>query len=104
MATNDVLDRMEALLAVATPFEDVAPCENGGSGQTMHAYGQVDGTTMPIADFYNLCDAAVYLALMNAAPALIRLARAVASYEDKGPGNIPDDVVDAIKALGEVRL
>lgn len=87
MATNDVLDRLENWL------------DKTKSGPLLHSDGRMSAWDMD-----------TYRALRNAAPALIRLARAVLAvdnwttktdYEMKLACN---EKIDAIKALGEVRL
>lgn len=119
MATNDVLDRLEALLAAATqPFPATSKGWEGlrkrrvtrYPGEAIEVAGEVGGQLRRIADFAEPRDADAYIALRNAAPALIRLARAVLAtddwttktdYEMKLACN---EKADAIKALGEVRL
>lgn len=120
MATDDVLDRLEKLLAEATP----GPWECGGFGGI-----RMDGTR----DLYTVMhgplrvcapplgpgngreqrrdDMQAVAALRNAAPALIRLARAAIETQDLNLTTSPhlQDVrerglLEAIKALGEVRL
>lgn len=117
MATNDVLDRMEALLAAATqPFPATSKGWEGlrkrrvtrYSGEAIEVAGEVGGQLRRIADFAEPRDADAYIALRNAAPALIRLARA-AMVEDAWSGDDPTDsdlaeLRAAVKALGEVRL
>ena len=87
MATNDVLDRLEALLAKVK------------AGPVFNASGMM-----------STWDIDAYLALRKAAPALIRLARAVLAVDDwttKTDYEMKlacNEKADAIKALGEVRL
>lgn len=121
MATElDVLERLEALLSQATP---------GYKGMGQHgirvrsvrrpwgfefeASGSFDGMPKQIADFDTEEDADAYAALRNAAPALIRLARAaLAMYGSAESGDateaevavIGKQIEDGMKALGEVRL
>ena len=115
MATNDVLDRLEALLAAATPGPWVVDTIDDS-----HAFWKVVAGCREVFDDGSACgeyspacsheDRDALIALRNAAPALIRLARAVLAvdnwttktdYEMKLACN---EKADAIKALGEVRL
>lgn len=122
MATNDVLDRLEALLAAATqPFPATSKGWEGlrkrrvtrYSGEAIEVAGEVGGQLRRIADFAEPRDADAYIALRNAAPALIRLARAaLAMYGSAESGDateaevavIGKQIEDGMKALGEVRL
>ena len=124
MATN-VLDRLEALLAAATPgpwsYDDgITDDETGERGKPQSLYGQGMVGGLPL-----FCgvepverddrDGRLVAALRNAAPALIRLARA-ALWLDNVPRHTGDhdteiaiakkegELGDAIDALGEVRL
>ena len=116
MATNanEVLDRLAALLDAATPGhwtrEKPAVDADGWSMGTAVAgtpgrqtiYTNHLGGTFPSAD----CN--MIAALRNAAPALIRLARAAIAVKDwKGDTSLFDACEEheaALKALGEVRL
>lgn len=116
MATN-VLDRLEALLAAATPGywtrEKPGVDASGWPAGTAVAgtpgrqtiYTNHRGGTFPSAD----CD--MIAALRNAAPALIRLARAAIALDGMDQDAhrharhcVEDNARAAIKALGEVRL
>lgn len=110
MATNDVLDRLEALLAAATPgpwhrdplYWSLRIVEKSGADV---ADGLPDDTQWPGRD-----DADYICALHHAAPALIRLARAVLAVDDWTTKTdhemklADNEKADAVKALGEVRL
>ena len=120
MATNDVLDRLEALLAAATPgpwaprgdtwieagtrgFDDVVAPGSVKCGE----YCQGGSSRIE----FSLEDRAAVVALRNAAPALIRLARAAIALVNsevclEGPSarDSYGDALDAIIALREVRL
>lgn len=111
MATNDVLDRLEALMAAATPGywtrEKPGVDASGWPAGTAVAgtpgrqtiYTNHRGGTFPSAD----CD--MIAALRNAAPALIRLARAAAILADDASSTAGGTLLrDGLKALGEVRL
>ena len=84
MEANEVLDRLAALLDAATPFPE---------------------PDAKADDFYRDPVGCAYVAIRNAAPALIRLARAAEILADDPRyeyGRV--EFNDAIKALGEVRL
>lgn len=89
MATNanEILDRLAALLDAATPFPE---------------------PDAKADDFYRDPVGCAYVAIRNAAPALIRLARAAIAVKDwKGDTSLFDACEEheaALKALGEVRL
>ena len=100
MEANDVLDRLEKLLAEAT----AGPWTASGTGAHI---------TMCISTFARKAavgtDLNLIVALRNAAPALIRLARAAIAVTDwkEGDGSLLsacDEHDAAIKALGEVKL
>lgn len=121
MATNanEILDRLAALLDAATP----GPWELEGRGGI-----RMDGTRdayMVMHGPLRVCqsghgpgngreqqrdDLATLVALRNAAPALIRLARASIATTKGEPISMPEwaavchEHSEAIKALGEVRL
>lgn len=119
MATNDVLDRLEALMAAATPGP-WEPAKLGPTGLIPAVIQREAGDWVPIAyfsgddgegeaaDFEH--NQPLIAALRNAAPALIRLARAVLAVDDwttKTDYEMKlacNEKSDAIKALGEVRL
>lgn len=122
MATNDVLDRLAALLDAATPgpwaprgdtwieagprgFDDVVTPDCVKCGE----YCQGGSSRIE----FRLEDRAAIVAIRNAAPALIRLARAaLAMYGSAESGDateaevavIGKQIEDGMKALGEVRL
>ena len=86
MATNanEILDRLAALLDAATPFPE---------------------PDAKADDFYRDPVGCAYVAIRNAAPALIRLARAAAILAEDAHSTEGGTMLrDGIKALGEVRL
>lgn len=119
MATeHDVLDRLERMLAAATPGHS-GQGEPGirtrivnrheGDGVAWEASGEVDGAATQIADFQNPWDADAYKALRNAAPALIRLARAARAVNAVEVDSLEvidvyDELSAATRTLAEVRL
>lgn len=110
MATNDVLDRLEALLAAATPgpwsFErhsTIYQTRPDGRPSKLVIETQGDGETEPMWKGSD-ADLGLLLAARNAAPALIRLAWLALRINPDHLCHVGTQLRDeAIKALGEVR-
>lgn len=102
MEANDVLDRLDALLAEATAGPWFV-FKMDGYPQWVSAMvphnGEMLRSEIPAGDV----DDDLICALRNAAPALIRMARAAIEMGIRGEW-LDELVLDAIKALGEVKL
>ena len=106
MEANKVLDRLADLLAKATSepwVVQVAECD-WGFWRVVHGHAEVFDDGSACGEYSPACDEAdrdAIVAIRNAAPALIRLARIAVNADHVGFRW--DEVDDAIKALGEVR-
>lgn len=115
MEANKVLDRLAALLDAATPgpwaYDDgVTDDETGERGKPASIYGTGMVGGLPLfcgvpPEGRDDNDGRAIIAIRNAAPALIRLARAATILADDPRheyGRV--EFNEAIEALGEVRL
>ncbi len=117
MEADKVLDRLAALLDAATPgpwaYDDgVTDDETGERGKPASIYGTGMVGGLPLfcgvpPEGRDDNDGRAICAIRNAAPALIRLARATVEFEKheiRTEVKCYAELLNAIKALGEVRL
>lgn len=110
MEANKVLDRLADLLAKATSepwVVQVAECD-WGFWRVVHGHAEVFDDGSACGEYSPACDEAdrdAIIAIRNAAPALIRLARAAAILSDNAHSTEGGTMLrDGFQALGEVRL